>query len=235
MPRRNAAYLDTGSSVDGPKGSRWLRTRLGKGGRSCCWLCTFRGMTYVIAEPCVDVLDRTCVDVCPVDCIYEGSRALYIQPEECIDCGACEPVCPVLAVYYDGGADRDALDRIGVRLFWRMSALEEHMDTLDLNDLVDELIAGARSASSGRSARTVHGGNEHALRQTVIALASGHGLDEHESPGEATLQVLRGHVRLNAGGEGWEGVAGGYLVIPPQRHSVEALEDSAILLTVAVG
>lgn len=59
-------------------------------------------MTYVIAEPCVDVLDRTCVDVCPVDCIYEGSRALYIQPEECIDCGACEPVCPVLAIYYDG-------------------------------------------------------------------------------------------------------------------------------------
>jgi len=109
------------------------------------------------------------------------------------------------------------------------------MDALDMTDLVDELLDGARSASSGRSARTIHGGHEHALRQTVIALASGHGLDEHESPGEATLQVLRGHVRLNAGGEGWEGVAGGYLVIPPQRHSVEALEDSAILLTVAVG
>lgn len=58
-------------------------------------------MTYVIAEPCVDVVDRACVDACPVDCIYEGSRALYIQPDECIDCGACEPVCPVFAIFYE--------------------------------------------------------------------------------------------------------------------------------------
>src|SRR5690625_1940320 len=58
-------------------------------------------MTYVIAEPCVDVKDRSCVDECPVDCIYEGGRSLYIQPDECIDCGACEPVCPVEAIYYE--------------------------------------------------------------------------------------------------------------------------------------
>ncbi|MGX6603970.1 ferredoxin [Micromonosporaceae bacterium Da 78-11] len=58
-------------------------------------------MTYVIAEPCIDVVDRACVEECPVDCIYEGSRALYIQPDECVDCGACEPVCPVEAIYYD--------------------------------------------------------------------------------------------------------------------------------------
>lgn len=58
-------------------------------------------MTYVIALPCVDVLDRACVDECPVDCIYEGGRALYIHPDECIDCGACEPVCPVEAIYYE--------------------------------------------------------------------------------------------------------------------------------------
>ena len=58
-------------------------------------------MTYVIAEPCIDVLDRACVDECPVDCIYEGERALYIHPDECVDCGACEPVCPVEAIYYE--------------------------------------------------------------------------------------------------------------------------------------
>ncbi|TDD89866.1 ferredoxin family protein [Actinomadura darangshiensis] len=58
-------------------------------------------MTYVIAEPCVDVKDRACVDECPVDCIYEGGRALYIHPDECVDCGACEPVCPVEAIYYE--------------------------------------------------------------------------------------------------------------------------------------
>jgi NAD-dependent dihydropyrimidine dehydrogenase PreA subunit len=58
-------------------------------------------MTYVIAEPCIDVVDRACVDECPVDCIYEGARALYIQPDECVDCGACEPVCPVEAIFYE--------------------------------------------------------------------------------------------------------------------------------------
>ena len=58
-------------------------------------------MTYVIAEPCIDVLDRACVEECPVDCIYEGKRMLYIQPDECVDCGACEPVCPVEAIFYE--------------------------------------------------------------------------------------------------------------------------------------
>ena len=58
-------------------------------------------MTYVIGQPCVDVLDRACVEECPVDCIYEGSRSLYIHPDECIDCGACEPVCPVEAIYFE--------------------------------------------------------------------------------------------------------------------------------------
>ena len=58
-------------------------------------------MAYVIGEPCVDVKDRACVDECPVDCIYEGARSLYIQPDECVDCGACEPVCPVEAIYYE--------------------------------------------------------------------------------------------------------------------------------------
>ena len=58
-------------------------------------------MTYVIAQPCVDVLDKACVDECPVDCIYEGERMLYIHPDECVDCGACEPVCPVEAIFYE--------------------------------------------------------------------------------------------------------------------------------------
>lgn len=58
-------------------------------------------MTYVIALPCVDVKDLACVDECPVDCIYEGGRSLYIQPDECVDCGACEPVCPVEAIFYE--------------------------------------------------------------------------------------------------------------------------------------
>ena len=60
-------------------------------------------MTYVITEPCIDVMDKSCVEVCPVDCIHTGDegedRMLYIDPDECIDCGACEPACPVTAIF----------------------------------------------------------------------------------------------------------------------------------------
>jgi len=60
-------------------------------------------VTYVIAEPCVDVMDKSCVDVCPVDCIHETGRMLVIDPDECIDCGACEPECPVEAIFPEDG------------------------------------------------------------------------------------------------------------------------------------
>jgi NAD-dependent dihydropyrimidine dehydrogenase PreA subunit len=64
-------------------------------------------MAYVIAEPCIGTKDTACVDVCPVDCIhprkdeaaFEGEKQLYIHPDECIDCGACVPVCPVTAIF----------------------------------------------------------------------------------------------------------------------------------------
>jgi len=66
-------------------------------------------MTYVIADACIDVKDKTCIEECPVDCIYEGERKLYIQPEECIDCGACEPLCPVNAIYFEDHLPEDQL------------------------------------------------------------------------------------------------------------------------------
>ena len=58
-------------------------------------------MTYIIAEPCIDVKDTACVEVCPVDCIHgtDEDKQLFINPEECIDCGACEPACPVQAIF----------------------------------------------------------------------------------------------------------------------------------------
>ena len=58
-------------------------------------------MTYIIAQPCVNILDKSCIEECPVNCIYEGERMLYIHPDECVDCGACEPVCPVEAIFYE--------------------------------------------------------------------------------------------------------------------------------------
>ncbi|MFE1950166.1 MULTISPECIES: ferredoxin [Streptomyces] len=81
-------------------------------------------MTYVIAQPCVDLKDKACVDECPVDCIYEGPRKMYINPDECVDCGACEPVCPVEAIFYEdavpdewagyGSADTEVFALAGV-------------------------------------------------------------------------------------------------------------------------
>ena len=56
-------------------------------------------MPYIITEACVDVKDKACIDVCPVDRIYEGAKQLFIHPDECIDCGACEPECPVTAIF----------------------------------------------------------------------------------------------------------------------------------------
>jgi NAD-dependent dihydropyrimidine dehydrogenase PreA subunit len=58
-------------------------------------------MTYVIGTRCVDVMDKSCVQECPVDCIYEGARTLYINPDECVDCGACRLICRVEAIYYE--------------------------------------------------------------------------------------------------------------------------------------
>jgi NAD-dependent dihydropyrimidine dehydrogenase PreA subunit len=60
-------------------------------------------MPYVIAAACIDVTDKSCIEECPVDCIYEGARKLYINPGECIDCGACPPACPVDAISQDRG------------------------------------------------------------------------------------------------------------------------------------
>ena len=58
-------------------------------------------MTYVIGKACIDVMDKSCVQECPVDCIYEGARAMYINPDECVDCGACKSACRVDAIYYE--------------------------------------------------------------------------------------------------------------------------------------
>src|SRR5690348_2876051 len=103
----------------------------------------------------------------------------------------------------------------------------EDMRKLSLEALAREQLEKALSDAAGRSATTVYGGHEHALRQTLIALAADTTMDEHASPGEATVHVLRGRVRLLAGDDSWEGRTGDLIAVPDARHSLEALEDSA--------
>ena len=107
------------------------------------------------------------------------------------------------------------------------------MQTTSLTDLSDSQLTAARASSSGRSAVTIFGGHEHDLRQTLIALAAGHTLGEHESPGDANLQVLVGTVRRDH-----QVVAGAALPRlvarrEPHRHGLHADTDAVVLLTVA--
>ncbi|UEJ83838.1 cupin domain-containing protein [Brachybacterium halotolerans subsp. kimchii] len=112
--------------------------------------------------------------------------------------------------------------------------------------LADELLDAAASAHSGRAGRPFHGIDAHAdggaahgagrpgvLTQIVLALTEGSRLSDHENPGEATLQTLRGRVRVRAGERTFELSAGELLVIPQERHDLVALEDAVVILTIA--
>ena len=107
------------------------------------------------------------------------------------------------------------------------------MEKFSLDAIAREQARRAAAAPAGRSAETVYGGHEHALRQTVLALTAGTSLAEHENPGEATVLVLRGRVQLTAGADAWEAREGDLLIVPDARHTLEAVEDSAVLPKVA--
>ncbi len=105
------------------------------------------------------------------------------------------------------------------------------MQKISLAALARTHLEAARNCAAARSSTTVYGGHEHALRQTVVALLAGASLGEHRSPGEATLTVLSGRVRLTAGPDFWEARTGDLLIVPDARHGLEAVEDSVVLLT----
>lgn len=106
------------------------------------------------------------------------------------------------------------------------------MEALSLTGVGDEQLDAARAARAGRAAHTVFGGQGRALRQTVLALAAGSRLDDHQNPGEGTLVVLRGKVQMGTAASSVDGAEGDYLVIPDEIHNLVALEDSVVLLTV---
>jgi quercetin dioxygenase-like cupin family protein len=107
------------------------------------------------------------------------------------------------------------------------------MQKQSLDALAREQLDAARRSTAGRAAHTAVGGHEHVMRQTVIALLAGRSLAEHVNPGEATVFVLRGRVRLTTDDAAWEGRRGDLIIVPSKPHSLDAIEDSAVLLTVA--
>lgn len=107
------------------------------------------------------------------------------------------------------------------------------MESANLLDLIDEQVALAgRGDTSGRSAKTLHGGKNNALRQTLVVMLAGHRMDEHESPGESTIMVLTGSLGINFAERTIAAGEGDFIVLPKDRHSVDALADTAFLLTV---
>jgi quercetin dioxygenase-like cupin family protein len=107
-------------------------------------------------------------------------------------------------------------------------------EVTDLPTAAEAVLAEARAAKAGRAGRTLTPGAGVPLKQALLALTEGTVLADHESPGEATLQVLTGHVHLTAGERIIELTTGGWTPIPPLRHGVEALTDAVLLITVAV-
>jgi quercetin dioxygenase-like cupin family protein len=108
------------------------------------------------------------------------------------------------------------------------------MDVASINALAENQLGIATTADSGRSSATVYGRSGARLRQTVIALAAGRVLGEHKSPGDASVLCLRGRIRLRAGDSQAELGPGDLVAVPPQRHDLEAVESSVVLLTVAL-
>jgi quercetin dioxygenase-like cupin family protein len=121
------------------------------------------------------------------------------------------------------------------RTVHRVSREEEDrvMDTSELPEVTTALLDEARAHSARRAARTLCGGTGHVLRQTAIALLAGSSLSDHENPGEATLQVLGGRVRLSWSDGAVDLGTGGHVVIPQERHGLLALTDAVVLLTAA--
>jgi quercetin dioxygenase-like cupin family protein len=105
------------------------------------------------------------------------------------------------------------------------------MQKVSLDAVAREQLEAAGRSGSARAATTVVGGHEHVMRQTVVALAKGATLAEHENPGEATIFVITGRIELQVGGDSWQARSGDLIEIPPARHSLVALEDAAVLLT----
>ena len=112
-------------------------------------------MAFIVGSPCVGCKDTECVTVCPVDCFYEGDNMLVIDPDECIDCGLCEPACPVEAIWADDELPEDQIPFIEIHIS-NIHKREEFRKKSYLSDISNGVIVGCGTR-----------GYEYALQEAI--------------------------------------------------------------------
>ena len=127
-------------------------------------------MTFVITQPCIDVQDQSCVEVCPVDCIhYEDGpdRMLYIEPEVCIDCGACEPACPVSAIFADADLPEDQEHFLEINTIWFSDPAAARAKVVDIPALEEAVAAPAPAAAAAATPAAPAAAGEEAAAEAA--------------------------------------------------------------------
>ena len=163
-------------------------------------------MTFVITQPCIDVQDQSCVEVCPVDCIhYEDGpdRMLYIEPEVCIDCGACEPACPVSAIFAEADLPEDQEHFLEINTLWFSDAAAARAKVVDIPALEGAVAAAAASSAPAEAEA------EAAPAPAPAPAAAG-----EEAGAEAAEEPSRGAYKYGDGGsiEGKCALCGSYVI-----------------------
>ena len=166
-------------------------------------------MTFVITQPCIDVRDQSCVEVCPVDCIhYEdgADRMLYIEPEVCIDCGACEPACPVNAIFAEADLPADQAHFLEINALWFGDAAGARAQVADIPAL-EEALAAAAAAPDAPDEALADGGAGAAAPPAPAPAAAADGP-------EAAAAASRGAYKYGDGGsvEGKCALCGAYVI-----------------------
>ena len=167
-------------------------------------------MTFVITQPCIDVQDQSCVEVCPVDCIHyeDGSdRMLYIEPEVCIDCGACEPACPVSAIFAEEDLPEDQEHFLEINTLWFSDAAAARAKVVDIPALEEAVAAAAASSAPAET-------EAEAAPAPAAAAAAAPAAAMEEAAAEAAEEPSRGAYKYGDGGsiEGKCALCGSYVI-----------------------
>ena len=168
-------------------------------------------MTFVITQPCIDVQDQSCVEVCPVDCIHyeeDSDRMLYIEPEVCIDCGACEPACPVSAIFAEADVPEDQEHFLEINALWFEDAAAARAKVVDIPALEEAVATAAASAPAAEEAAEAPAAASAAAEPAAPAAVA------EEAAEEAVEEPSRGAYKYGDGGnvEGKCALCGAYVI-----------------------